>query len=220
MTASPTSGRSGTGGPAVLPRHAKGLRIGLLGGSFNPPHEGHRLLSLVALRRLRLDAVWWLVTPGNPLKDNRELPPLAARIAAARAVADDPRIAVTGFEARIGTRYSVDTLRYLLRRCPGVRFVWLIGADNARGFHRWRRWQEIAERVPIAVIDRPGATLTAARARFPARFAASRLPEARAAELAGRAPPVWTFLHDVRSPQSSTALRALGRGLATTAAGS
>lgn len=214
MTSTGTSGaRAGTGRLPVLPRHAPGLRIGLLGGSFNPPHEGHRLLSQVALRRLGLDAVWWLVTPGNPLKDTRGLAPLDRRIAAARQVAGDPRIMVTGVEAEIGTRYTVETLRYLKRRCEGVNFVWLIGADNAPGFHRWRRWQDIAGLVPIAIVDRPGASLAAMRSRFAARFAAWRLPEARAAALAGMNPPAWCFIHDVRSAQSSTALRAAGRGL-------
>lgn len=214
MTPARTSGgRPGSGRLPALPRYAPGLRIGLLGGSFNPPHEGHRLLSRVALRRLGLDAVWWLVTPGNPLKDTRGLPPLGQRIAAARLVADDPRIAVTGVEAAIGTRYTVDTLRYLLRRCTGVRFVWLIGADNAPSFHRWRRWQQIAGLVPIAIIDRPGASLSATRSRFATRFAARRLPESSAATLATLPPPAWSFIHDVRSPQSSTALRAAGRGL-------
>jgi len=131
------------------------MRIGLFGGTFNPPHEGHRLASLIALKRLKLDAVWWLVTPGNPLKENAGLPPLHERIEAARALADHPRIIVTGLEAQIGTRYTFDTIDHLTRRCAGVRFAWIMGADNLASFHRWQRWREIAALTPIAVIDRP-----------------------------------------------------------------
>src|SRR5690242_8986975 len=125
---------------AALPPHAAGMRIGLFGGSFDPPHAAHRAASLFALRRLRLDAVWWLVTPGNPLKDVRGLTPLAERMAAAQRLARHPAIAVLGLEAVIKTRYTCDTVRYLSARCPGVRFVWVMGADNLRQFHRWQNW--------------------------------------------------------------------------------
>ncbi len=195
-------------GPPPLPRHGRGMRIGLFGGTFNPPHAGHRLASLTALRRLGLDRIGWIVTPGNPLTDNAALPPLAARIAAACRVADHPRIDVTGFEAGIGTRYTYDTLAYLVRRCPGTRFVWLMGADNLAGFHRWQHWRDIAALVPIAVVDRPGATLKACRARAAVALASFRLPEHRAAALMQREPPAWVFLHGPRSPLSSTLLRA------------
>ena len=194
-----------------LPRFAPGLRIGLFGGSFNPPHEGHRLASLIALKRLRLDAVWWLVTPGNPLKDTRALPPLEARMAAAREVADDPRILVTGIEARIGTRYTYDTVRWLTQRCAGVDFVWLMGADNLAGFHRWQKWREIAQLVPIAVIDRPASTLKAAHSRAAVWLAPNRYDEADASLLPGAKTPAFAFLHGRRSGQSSTALRATGQ---------
>ncbi|MCP8940698.1 nicotinate-nucleotide adenylyltransferase [Alsobacter sp. SYSU M60028] len=196
-----------------LPRHAPGLRIGLLGGSFNPPHAAHRLVSETALRRLGLDRVWWLVTPGNPLKDNAGLPPLKARIEAARRVAAHPRIDVTGFEAELGSIYTVDVLAWLSRRCRGVQFVWLMGADNLAGFHRWRRWREIAALTPIAVIDRPGATLRAASAPAARALAAFRLAENDARLLPGHKTPAWVFLHGPRSPLSSTALRARGLGL-------
>jgi nicotinate-nucleotide adenylyltransferase len=140
--------RQGNGANAsvrvLLPRHASGLRIGLFGGSFNPPHAGHRLVTLTALRRLKLDRVWWIVTPGNPLKDTRQLSPLDERMAAARRLMPEPMVDITGFEAGIGTRYTLDTLRYLKRRCPGVRFVWIMGADNLLQFHRWQGWREIA----------------------------------------------------------------------------
>ncbi|MHB2169505.1 nicotinate-nucleotide adenylyltransferase [Alsobacter sp. R-9] len=209
----PVVGRRPAGRAAALPPHGRGLRIGLLGGSFNPPHEGHLLLSRTALRRLRLDAVWWLVTPGNPLKDNAGLPSLAARMEAARRLATDRRIVVTGFEAAIGTRYTFDTVRYLTRRCPGVRFVWLMGADNLASFHRWQRWRGIARLVPIAVIDRPGTTLRATRSRAAALLARDRVDETDAALLPLLPPPAWVFLHGPRSTLSSTALRAQGRGL-------
>ncbi len=209
----PVVQRRAPGRTAVLPRHAPGMRIGLLGGSFNPPHAGHLLLSRTALRRIGLDAVWWLVTPGNPLKDNAGLPPLAVRIDAARTLARHPRIAVSGFEADIGTRYTYDTIRYLTRRCPAVKFVWLMGADNLAGFHRWQRWHDIAALVPLAVIDRPGTTLRATRSRAAVQLAGRRLDESDARLLPDCPPPAWVFIHGPRSPLSSTALRAQGRGL-------
>jgi nicotinate-nucleotide adenylyltransferase len=190
-----------------LPRHPARLRIGLLGGSFNPPHAGHRLISLAARKRLKLDRIWWIVTPGNPLKDTRRLPNQAERMAASRALMPEPFIDITGFEAAIGTRYTLDTLRYLKQRCPGVRFVWLMGADNLRQFHRWQGWQEIARLMPIAVIDRPDATLTAIASRSAQALAKSRIPEHKASAFAQRKPPVWVFVHGPRSMQSSTALR-------------
>jgi nicotinate-nucleotide adenylyltransferase len=131
------------------------MRIGLLGGSFNPPHRAHREISLFAIKRLNLDRVWWLVTPGNPLKDRGALRDLDERAKAARQIANDPRIEVTCLEAVIGTRYTVDTIAYLRRRTPGLRLVWIMGADNLAQFHRWQHWQRIASAVPIAVIDRP-----------------------------------------------------------------
>src|SRR3954468_7208113 len=139
----------------AIPFHTNGMRIGLLGGSFNPPHAAHRAISLFAIKRLKLDRVWWLITPGNPLKDTGGLHDLDARAAAARDVADDPRIDVSCLESVIGTRYTVDTISYLRRRCHEVRFVWIMGADNLAQFHRWENWRRIAEQVPLAVINRP-----------------------------------------------------------------
>jgi nicotinate-nucleotide adenylyltransferase len=192
----------------TLPPTAPGLRVGLLGGSFNPPHAAHRAISLFALKRLELDRVWWLVTPGNPLKDVRALPPIDQRLAAARALARHPRIDVTDIEARIGTRYTADTLEFLVRRCPQVRFVWLMGADNLRDFHHWERWRRIFDLMPIAVVDRGrihGNALSSPAAHALARY---RVPERAAARLPGLAPPAWCFLHGLKLPLSSTMLRA------------
>ena len=154
-----------------LPPFAPGQTIGLLGGTFDPPHAGHRLISELALRRLRLDRLWWLVTPGNPLKETGGLAATRARVAAARRLTRDPRIAVTGFEAEIGSRYTYQTIAWLSRRAPGVRFVWIMGADNLSQFHLWRRWREIADLAPIVVVDRPGSTLRALAGRAGAALA-------------------------------------------------
>ena len=142
-----------------LPSFAPGMRIGLLGGSFNPPHEGHALITRLALRRLQLDRVWWLVTPGNPLKSQDELAALQKRVEAARRLVAGPRVVVTDIEARIGSRYTYETLAWIKRHAPSVHFVWIMGADNLRQFHRWRHWRAIADLVPIVVVDRPGSTL-------------------------------------------------------------
>ncbi|KUL93483.1 hypothetical protein DK26_21665 [Bosea sp. WAO] len=190
-----------------LPPYAPGLRIGLFGGSFNPAHDGHRMASLTALRRLQLDRVWWLVSPGNPLKDNRALPPLAERIAFARNLADHGRIHITGVEANLRTRYTADTLRALKRRCPGVRFVWIMGSDNLASFHRWNEWRTIARMMPIAVIDRPGSTHRSVSSPAGNWLARWRLPENQGGALAVRTPPAWIFLHGKRSDLSSTQLR-------------
>jgi nicotinate-nucleotide adenylyltransferase len=192
---------------AVLPAHAAGLRIGLFGGSFNPPHEAHRAVSLFALKRLQLDRVWWLVTPGNPLKDPSLLPPLQQRVAAAQAVAKHPRIDVTGLEAVIGTQFSYDTISYLVKECPGVHFVWIMGADNLKDFHRWKNWRGIAALVPMAVIDRGGVGFAAMAGPAGQALARVRLPESQAASLATRPAPAFVFLHGLKMPLSSTALR-------------
>jgi nicotinate-nucleotide adenylyltransferase len=198
--------------PRFLPRFETGLRIGLFGGSFNPPHEGHLLVAQTALRRLQLDRIWWLVTPGNPLKDVRELPLQSDRMAACRRlIGHDPRIVVSGLEASIGTRYTEQTIRYLRQRCPGVHFVWLMGADNLAGFHRWQKWPDIARSVPIAIIDRPGVTLRAVASPAARHLAPFRIGENEARRLAGKKAPAWLFLHGRRSDESSTRLRAAQR---------
>ena len=193
----------------LLPPHAPGMRIGLFGGTFDPPHQAHLGASLLALKQLRLDRVWWLVTPGNPLKNTSDLAPLPKRIAAARALRHHPRIDVTGLEAVIKTRYTYDTISWLLTRCPGVRFVWIMGADNLRSFHRWQKWRKILELVPIVVIDRLGPSLYAAASPAGNVLARVRIPEYAAASLPDRKAPAWAFLHGLKSPLSSTALRAL-----------
>lgn len=198
---------------AHLPPFKSGMRIGLFGGSFNPPHEGHLLVARMALKRLGLDRIWWLVTPGNPLKTLSGLPPLAQRMAAARQLAQDPRIIVTGFEQNIGSRYTYDTLRYLRQRCSGVKFVWLMGADNLVQLHRWQRWRDIARAMPIAVIDRPGSTLRAASAPAAQALRSYRVAESDAKLLPGLAAPAFVFIHGRRSKLSSSALRnAAGSG--------
>ncbi|MET0722124.1 MAG: nicotinate-nucleotide adenylyltransferase [Tardiphaga sp.] len=192
-----------------IPMHSDGMRIGLLGGSFNPPHAAHRAISLFAMKRLQLDRVWWLVSPGNPLKDSSNLHDLAERAAAATAMADHPRIDVTCLEAAIGTRYTVDTISYLRRRCARAHFVWIMGADNLAQFHKWENWQRIAAEVPLAVIDRSqqgfrGLAGTAAQA-----LARYRIPERDAGSLADLKPPAWTFLTGLKLSLSSTRLRNL-----------
>ena len=191
-----------------LPPHAPGLKIGLFGGSFNPAHEGHRAASLIALHRLGLDRVWWLVSPANPLKDKQDLVSLPARIAAARARARHPRIEVTGIEAAIGARYTYETIRYLKSRCRGVHFVWIMGADNLLTFDHWKHWRDIAENVPIAIVDRPGSTLSATHSPAAVALAPYRRDESQSLIFATQKPPAIMFLHGPRSGLSSTALRA------------
>jgi len=198
----------------VMPPYTPGMRIGLFGGTFDPPHSAHRDASLLAMKRLKLDRIWWLVTPGNPLKDTRGLQPLEKRIAAARALTHHPRIDVTGLEAVINTRYTYDTLEFLKRRCPGVKFVWVMGADNLRSFSRWQNWRGIANLMPMAVVDRMGSSLYAIGSRAPEALKRYRVPEQDAVALADRKPPAWVYLHGLKSPLSSTALRALRKGTA------
>lgn len=190
-----------------MPHAEKGMRIGLFGGSFNPPHAGHSLVAEIALRRLELDQLWWIVTPGNPLKSKRELAPLAERIRLSETVAEDPRINVTAFEASHSLRYTADTLALVKRRNPGINFVWIMGADNLREFHRWQRWRQIATTFPIAVIDRPGSTLSFLSSVLAKTFDYARVDETDAPRLARMKAPAWTFIHGPRSSLSSTALR-------------
>ncbi len=192
-----------------LPMAASNMRVGLLGGSFNPPHEAHIAISLVALKRLGLDRVWWLVTPGNPLKDGSKRLDLAERVQAAKELAGKhPQIEVTGFAGQKPSPYTVDVLAELKRRAPTVKFVWLMGADNLADFHRWRSWEKIFRLLPMAVLDRPTFRLRARASKAAHRFSEFLVDESDASGLAQLTPPAWTIMSHKLSPLSSTALRA------------
>jgi nicotinate-nucleotide adenylyltransferase len=186
---------------------APGMRIGLLGGSFNPAHEGHLHVSRMALKRLGLDYVWWLVTPQNPLKGSAGLAPLEDRMRQARDVAHHPRIVVMDVERDLHTHYSFHTVKALQRRFPQVCFVWLMGSDNLAIFRRWHRWADLAATIPIAVIRRPGSVLASLNAKPMHRFAHRCVRGA----LAAKKPPAIVILDGMRNRQSSTAIRAAAR---------
>ncbi|MEM8786663.1 MAG: nicotinate-nucleotide adenylyltransferase [Pseudomonadota bacterium] len=192
-----------------FPKAAPGMRIGLLGGSFDPPHRGHVHITLRALKRLGLDRVWWLVSPGNPLKADAPAA-LARRMAAARQVMRHPRVEITDMEARLATRFTADTLKRMTACYPGVRFVWLMGADNMVGFHRWDQWQDILQRVPVAVMARPGLQAVAGLSPAARAFAGARLPVHAARILADRPPPAWVMVTGPMVGASSTTLRRAG----------
>jgi nicotinate-nucleotide adenylyltransferase len=197
----------------VRPPHAEpGQRIGLLGGSFNPPHAAHLRISQIALRRLGLDRVWWIVTPGNPLKRRGQLLPLERRLQLSRAIAADARITVTGFEQSLATNFTAGTLAFVTRRFPRTRFVWVMGADCLPEFDQWGQWREIFRMLPIAVIDRPGWRLRALSSRAAAAFANARVPEGRALVLPAKPPPAWTFLTGPLMGLSSTEIRKANSG--------
>ena len=189
----------------------RGLRIGLLGGSFNPAHEGHRHISLFALQRLRLDAVWWLVSPQNPLKSIDGMASFDDRFASAKEVAQHPRIVVSDIESRIGTRYTADTLRALHHRHSRHRFVWIMGADNLIQLSRWRNWTAIVKMVPIAVFARPGYSQRSLFSTAAHRYRRNRLPVHAATGLADRKTPAWVFMHTPLHPASATEIRASRR---------
>lgn len=192
-----------------MPVAGEGQAIGLFGGSFNPPHEGHLNLCDLALKRLELDQLWWIVTPGNPLKDTSRLAPLEERIRQCRAMITHPKIRVTAFEAQYRVRYTADTLRLVKKLRPRNEFVWLMGADNLADFHRWQDWREIADMMPIAVIDRPGSTLSYHSAQASIALSQFRIDEDDARLLHRMKAPAWTFLHGPRSSLSSTAIRSV-----------
>jgi nicotinate-nucleotide adenylyltransferase len=189
-------------------QHRPTRRIGILGGSFNPAHQGHREISLAALTLLNLDEVWWMVSPQNPLKPVDGMAPLATRVAAARKVARHPRIKVTDIEARLGTRYTADTLRKLCETRRDCRFVWLMGADNLVQIADWKDWTQIFHLLPIAVFDRPSYTYRAMAAQAARRFQAFRQREQAAGRLAITPAPAWTFIHHRLNPISATEIRA------------
>jgi len=185
-------------------------RIGLLGGSFNPAHRGHRRISLAALHALGLDEVWWLVSPGNPLKEGvKDMAPFAARLASARAMARRAPIRPSDFESRAGTRYTVDTLLALRRRYPNYQFIWLMGSDTVPNFHQWRRWREIARTVPIAVIRRPGYDHAAHAARAMGWLRRFVRPSSQARQWTAWSAPAIYLLRLPPDPTSATRLRAL-----------
>ena len=192
-----------------LPFSRPGQVIGLLGGSFDPPHEGHVHISREALRRFGLDRLWWLVSPGNPLKRHGPAP-LAARMAAARALLVHPRMAVTDFEARMGTRHTAETLAALMRVCPGRRFVWLMGADNLAQLHLWQDWRAIMASVPVGVLARPGQRISARLSVAARVHAVARLPAVQSHALGRADPPAWCFVNVPMMDISSSALRARG----------
>ena len=184
-----------------------GRRVGLLGGSFNPAHDGHRAVSLFALRALRLDQIWWLVSPQNPLKPSCDMAALASRLAQARVITRHPKLVVSDLETRLGTRYTADTLAELRRRYPRTRFVWLMGADNLAQMPRWRHWQRLFSTIPIATFHRAPYSLRALSGRAARRFAACRVRSEAARRLAEMAAPAWVLLQNPRHPASSTAIR-------------
>jgi len=192
-----------------LPHTRPGMVIGLLGGSFDPPHAGHVHISREALRRFALDQVWWVVSPGNPLK-SRGPAPLSRRMAACRALLEHPRIWVTDFEAQAGTRYTAETLRILQRARPGVRFVWLMGADNLAQLDQWQDWHEIMHRVPVGVLARPGQRISARMSKAARLYRHARLPGRQGRILGQATPPAWSFVNVPMTAMSSTAIRARG----------
>ena len=206
----PISGKLGGLGLHLEP----GMRVGLFGGSFNPAHEGHVHVARTALRRLRLDRVIWLVSPQNPLKPDLAAP-LAERMAGARRVARGPGMIVSDAEARLGTQYTLDTVRALKARFPRVKFVWVMGADSLAAFHRWRGWTAILRELPAVVVSRPGVGQKARLSPAARRFAHARWPAARAAGLPGAAPPAWALLRGPFHFASSTALREQARPAAS-----
>jgi nicotinate-nucleotide adenylyltransferase len=184
-------------------------RIGLLGGSFNPAHRGHRRISVGAIRALGLDEVWWLVSPGNPLKDGaKDMAPFEARLASAKMMARGGRIRVSDFERREGTRYTVDTVRRLKRRHPEHRFIWLLGGDTLPNFHKWRDWRSLAQEVPIAVIRRPGYDSAAHAARAMGWLRRFVHPSGQASNWTEWSAPAIVFLRLPPDPTSATAIRA------------
>ena len=188
-----------------FPTPTAGMRIGLLGGSFDPAHSGHAHVARIALRRLKLDYVWWIPARGNPLKSTET--PYPIRFASAVALARHPRMHVLDIEQKLGLRYTIHLVRALKALAPAAHFVWLMGGDNLLGFHRWQDWDEIARTLPIAVVARPGAGPRARLSKFASRYAQSRLPTYRAAALADHPAPAWIHLRGPLNPESSTRLR-------------
>ena len=191
------------------PYVAPGMTVGLLGGSFDPPHEGHVQISRAAMKRFGLDQLWWLVSPGNPLKDHAPAS-LARRMAAANARMQHPRVQISDIEARLGTRYTAQTLRHLRRLYPQVRFVWLMGADNLAHFHRWKDWRQILETVPVGILARPGERISARLSPAARLYAPNRLRAGQSQALARASAPAWCFINVPMNKASSSQIRAAG----------
>ncbi|GGZ22837.1 nicotinate-nucleotide adenylyltransferase [Asticcacaulis endophyticus] len=192
----------------------RGMTIGLFGGSFNPAHEGHAHVANTARIALGLDKIIWLVSPQNPLKSNHETAPLSERIDAIRPFIG-PRDIISDFETRIKANYTLDTLRALKARYPGVRFVWIMGGDSLASFHRWRGWTQIAHMIPMAIVSRPGALMNSRFSPTARRFAHARHPQTAAKTLARQKVPAWTYLTGPLHTASSTALRNMRRKAVT-----
>ncbi len=192
-----------------LPLALPGQVIGLLGGSFDPAHRGHAHITREAIKRFGLAHVWWLVSPGNPLKD-RGPAPMAQRLARARDVMQHPRVVVTDAEARLGTRFTAETLAALRARAPGVCFVWLMGADNLAQFHLWQDWRQIMAHVPVGVLARPGQRISARMSRAAALYGRYRIPGRHSQLLAHAETPAWCFVNVPMVDVSSSAIRARG----------
>lgn len=193
----------------TMPVARIGQRIGLLGGSFDPPHQGHVHISREALRRFDLTQIWWLVTPGNPLKAEGPAP-MEHRVAAARALLAHPRVTVTDIERQLGTRYTAETIEALMARYPHASFTWLMGADNLADIHRWEAWPRIFAQVPVGVLARPGDPVWARTARAARLFRSSRLPASHARLLGRAMPPCWCYLKVPMIDISSSTIRASG----------
>jgi nicotinate-nucleotide adenylyltransferase len=194
--------------PSIVAKGAyKNQIIGLMGGSFNPAHEGHKMITDIALKQLHLNAVWWLVSTQNPLKSSNGMEALDKRINDACLIANHPKISVKSIEFQLNTRYTVDTIRLLKRRFPHTRFVWIMGADNLTQFPEWKNWQQIAAMIGIAVFGRPGYSLKALSGKMAQRYSRFRIPERRRASLGRLKPPVWVFLHALLNPISSSNIR-------------
>ncbi len=190
-----------------LPASASGMRIGLFGGSFNPPHAGHRLVSRQVMKRLNLDAIWWLVSPGNPLKNHAELAPLKERVEQARSLITLPNVYATGFEAAHGFTYSFDSLLFLKKTLKDRKFIWIMGSDNLKNFHKWERWRSIADLMPMAIYARPNSAINATFSKAAINLAKYRINEDDAALLPFMPAPAWVYLHGIMSQESSSAIR-------------
>ena len=190
-----------------MDKQGHNLKIGLLGGSFNPAHEGHVEISLHALEKLQLDYIWWLVSPGNPLKKMSEMASFDLRLKSAKNIADDPRIIVSDFEQKAGTKYTIDTISKLKEVYPDHHFVWLMGADNLEQFDKWKSWEKIGQTVPFAIFNRPSYSTASLQSPAAQYFMTNKIEESKGHELYKMKPPAWVYIKDTHNPLSSTEIR-------------